>query len=113
MAVVPGDELEGRPRAGQVLARDPEPAVGLRADGVENGVVEADEVVVVQIASDLHVAEEPETRLVGDPLERARDRLQLRVIRRDAEADEPPRGRQPVDHVDLDGNVGVEQRTRA
>ena len=102
MAVVPGDELEGRPRAGQVLARDPEPPVGLRADGVDDGVVEAREVFVVQVAADLDVAEEAEARLVGDPLERARDRLQLRVVGRDAEPDEPPRGRQPLDHVDLD-----------
>ncbi len=41
VAVVPGDEFGGGPRAGQVLAGNPEPAVGLRADGVDDGVVEA------------------------------------------------------------------------
>ena len=46
MAVVPGDELGRRPRAGEVLARNAEPVVRLRADGVDDRVVEADEVVV-------------------------------------------------------------------
>ena len=40
VAVVPGDELGGRPRPRQVLARDPEPAVRLRAYGVDDRVVE-------------------------------------------------------------------------
>ena len=101
MAVVPGDELRGRPRAGQVLARDAETAVGLRADGVDDDVVQAHEVVVLEIAADLDVAEETEAGLIGDPLERARDRLQLRMVGRDAEPDEPSRRRQALDHVDL------------
>src|SRR5262249_10676027 len=73
---------------------------------------EADEVFVMQVASDLDVAEEAEAGLVGDALEGARDRLQLGMVRRDPEAHEPPRRRQPLDHVDLDGDVGVEQRAR-
>ena len=36
MAVVPGDERGRGPGAGQVLAGDPEPAVGLRADRVDD-----------------------------------------------------------------------------
>ena len=40
MAVVPGDERRRGPRAGQVFARDAQSAVGLRADRVEDGVVE-------------------------------------------------------------------------
>ena len=43
MAVVPGDELGRGPRAGQVLAGDPEPPVGLRADGVDDRVVQRSE----------------------------------------------------------------------
>ena len=43
VAVVPGDELGRRPRALEVLARDPELAVGLRAEGVDDRVVEARE----------------------------------------------------------------------
>ena len=110
MAVVPGDELEGRPRAGEVLGRDPEAPVGLRADGVDDGVVEIREVAVVQVAPDLHVADEAEPRLVRDALERPRDRLQLRMIGRHAEPHEPPGRRQPLEHVHLDRRVGVEQR---
>ena len=66
VAVVPGDERGRGPRAGQVLARDPEPAVGLRAERVDDGVVEAEELVVRDVLPDLDVAEEPE------PLRRAR-----------------------------------------
>jgi hypothetical protein len=45
---------------------------------------------VRQVATDLDVAEEAETGLVRYPLERARHRLQLRMVRRNAEADEAP-----------------------
>ena len=48
----------------------------------------------------------------GDLLERARDRLDLRVVGRDAEAHEPPRRRQPLDQVDLDAGRRREQRAR-
>ena len=42
----------------------------------------------------------------------ARGRLQLGVVGRDAEPDEPPRRRQPLDHVHLDARVlGREQRS--
>ena len=40
MAVVPGDERRGRPRARQILAGDAELPVGLRADRVDDRVVE-------------------------------------------------------------------------
>ena len=49
--------------------------------------------------------------LRGDLLERPRDGLDLRMVGRDAEADEPPRRRQPLDHVNLDADVGSQQRT--
>ena len=62
VAVVPGDELGGRPRAGQVLAGDPEPPVGLRADRVDDRVVEREQLLVRDVAADLDVAEEAEAR---------------------------------------------------
>ena len=111
MAVVPGDERGGRPRARQVLARDPHAPVGLCADGVDHRVVELDEIRVVDVAADLDVADEAEAGLRGDLLERPRDGLDLRMVGRDAEADEPPRRRQPLDHVNLDADVGSQQRT--
>ena len=109
MAVVPGDELGGRPRTRQVLARNPQPAVGLGADGVDDGVVETHEVGVVKVAADLDVAEEPEPRPLGDPLEGTRHRLQLRVVGSDAEPDETPRRRQALDQIHLDRRVRRQQ----
>ncbi len=111
MAVVPGDERRRGPRAGQVLAGNPHPPVGLRAEGIDDGVVERRQLVVREVAADLDVAEEPKARALRDLLEGARDGLDLRVVGGDAEPDEPPRRRQPVEHVDLDGRlVAREQR---
>ena len=97
------------PRSREILARNAHPPVGLRADRVDDGVVELGEIVVRQVAADLDPAQEPEAGLGGDPLERLRDRLDLRVVGSDAEADEPPGRGQPLDHVHLDRQVGVEQ----
>ena len=83
--------------------------VGLGADGVDDGVVEAGELGMVEIAADLDVAEKAKTRPLRDALEHARDRLDVRVVGRDAQAYEPPRRRQPVEQVDLDGGVGCQQ----
>ena len=112
VAVVPGDELGGRPRPRQVLTRDAEPAVGLRADGVEDGVVEPGEILVEEVAADLDVAEEAEAGTIGDLLERPRGGLDLRVVGGDAEADEAPRRREPLEHVDLDRHAASEQGAR-
>jgi hypothetical protein len=89
-----------------------EPAVRLRADRVDDAVVHAEELVVRDVATHLHVAEEAEPVVAGDPLECLRDRLDVRVIRRDAEADETPRRRQPLDQVDGRRRIGGEQRAR-
>ena len=110
MAVVPRDELRRRPRAGQVFAGNAEPLVGLRAKGIDDCVVQGEEFAVRKISADLDVAEEAEARLLGNPLERARDALQLRVVGRDAQPHEPPRRRQPLEHVHLEPRLGVEQR---
>ena len=112
VAVVPGDELGRGPRAGQVLAGNPHAAVALGTDGVDDGVVQLDEVGVVDVAAHLDVAEEAEARAVGDLLEGAGDRLDLGMVGGDPEPDEPPRRRQPLDHVHLDRNLAAEQRPR-
>ena len=62
MAVVPGDELRGRPRAAQILAGNAESPVGGRAIRVDHRVVETGEVVVREIAPDLDIPEEAEAR---------------------------------------------------
>ena len=46
VAVVPGDELGGGEGAGQILARNPEPAIRLRADRVDDGVVQPGKLLV-------------------------------------------------------------------
>ena len=113
VAVVPGDERRRRPRAGQILAGDVHPPVGLRAEGVDDRVVQLRQLVVGEVAADLDVAEEAEAGALRDPLERARDGLDLGVVGRDAEPDEAPRRRQPVEHVHLDGRLlAREQRSR-
>ena len=104
----------GRPRAGQVLAGDPEPAVGLRADRVDapRRRARASSSCVTSTPSSTLPKKRKPGSLRG-PLERARDLLQLRVVGRDAETDETPRRRQPFEHVDLGGRVGAEQRARS
>ena len=111
MAVVPGDERGGRPRAGEILAGDAELPVGLRADRVDDRVVQPRQLLVRDVPPDLDVAEEAEPGSRGDPLEGARHRLDVRMVGRDTEADEPPRGRQALDHVDLDRRLlALEER---
>ena len=68
------------------------------------------EVIVYEIAPHLDVAEKAEAGQRGDLLERARDCLQLGVVRGDAEPDETPRRGQPLDEIDLGSRR--EQRAR-
>ena len=110
VTVVPGDELGCGPRAGQVLTRNSEPAIGLRADGVDDGAVELCELVVQHILADLDVPEETKAGQDRGLLERSRDRFDVGMVGRDPEPDEPPGRRQPLDHVDLDLEVAREQR---
>ena len=63
-----------------------------------------------EVAAELDVAQEAEARLLCDPLERAGDGLQLRMVGRDAEPDEPPRRREPLDHVHLGRRIGGQKR---
>ena len=61
------------PRAGQVLAGDAEPPVGLRADRVDDRVVEPQQLVVRDVAADLDVAEEAEARAARAVFSNARE----------------------------------------
>ena len=70
MAVVPGDELGRRPRAAELFAGDPELAIGLRAEGVHDSVVEARELRVRDVAADVDVAQEAVAGQARDLLER-------------------------------------------
>ena len=115
--VVPADEVDGRDAAGQVLARNAQRPVGLRADGVDHRVVALGQLGGLHMVADHDVAEEPEPRIQRGLLELGADRLDLRMVRRDAGANQPPRGRQHLQHVDAHvsvvGRVGeLQQRGR-
>src|SRR4029079_10979518 len=110
VAVVPGDERGRGPRARQTLTRYPEPTVGLRAERIHHRAVEIGELGMRHVPADLDVAEEPKPRVDGDPLERARDRLAVRIVRRDAYAHETPTGRQPLDQVELDAPIPTREQ---
>ncbi len=101
MAVVPGDELRGRVRARPVLAGDPEPVVGGRADRVDERVVALAQLVGGHVLAEADRAEEAEARALRGLLVDPRDRLDLRVVGGDAGAHEPERRGQGVDQVDL------------
>ena len=109
MAVVPGHELGRGPRAREVLAGNAEAPVRLRPDRVDHGVVYPREVLSRDVAPHLDVPEEAKARPLGDLLERARDSLDVLVVRRDAEPDEPPGRGKPLDHVHLGRSVGGQQ----
>ncbi len=87
--------------SGQLLARDAEPAVGLAADREDDCVVEALEVFDLDVVTDLDVAEEAETLARRCLLVDADHRLDLRVVGRDAAADQPEWGGEAVEEVDL------------
>ena len=100
MAVVPGDELGRGMRAAQLLARDPEPPVDRRAERVQDDVVVLEQLAAGDVAAELDMPEEPEALVLGGLVVRARDRLDLRVVRGDARPHESVGSGQAVIEVD-------------
>ena len=98
------------PRA--VLARDPEPVVVARADRVDDRVVALEQLPALDVGAELDAAEEAEARVLRGLLVDARDRLDLRVVGRDAGAHEPERRRQRVVEVDLEAAAFSSARRR-
>jgi hypothetical protein len=103
--VVPTDEVDGRHAAGQILTRNAQRPVGLRADGVDDRVVTLGQLGGLHVVADDDVAEEPKPRIQRRLLELGADRLDFRMIRGDAGAHQAPRRRQHLQHVDA--HVGV------
>ena len=103
--VVPGDEVGRRVAAAEVLAGNAHAAVGLGARGVDDLMVVRPEVLERHVLPELDVAEEAEPGVRGRLVEGGRDVLDLLVVGRDAEADQPVRRRQAVEQVDLDGEA--------
>ncbi len=87
--------------ARQLFAGDAELAVGLAADREDDRVVEALEVLDLDVVADLDVAEEtkalPRRRFLVD----ADNRLDLGMVGGDAAAYQPEGRRQAVEEVDL------------
>ncbi len=107
VAVVPRDELRGGEAALEVLAGNAEVAVARRAHGVHDGVVVAAQVVVGEVAAELHVPEEAHARVLQDLLVEARDALDLLVVGGDAVADEAVGRGEAVEDVHADGQVAL------
>ena len=63
--------------------------------------------VMREVAAQFHVAVEAELGVLRGLLVDAADGLDVGVVRRHAGANEPPRSRQAVEHVDLDAQIGV------
>src|SRR4029077_17875548 len=100
MGVVPTHEVDGGDAAFELFAGNPQRSVGLRTDGVDDGVVVLGDFGRLHVFTDLDVAEEAEARIQRRLLELRADRLDLRMVGCDPGAHQTPRGRQHLQHVD-------------
>jgi hypothetical protein len=89
MAVVPADERDGRVAVGQVLAGDAHAPVGLGANGVDDLVVVALEVPVVEVDPEGDVPEQPHPGIGQDPLQHPGHRLDRLVVGGDPSRSSP------------------------
>ena len=107
VAVVPADELGGGVRAGEVFAGDAQGPVRGRTGRVDEGVVVGKQVGARDVEAKRDVAEEAEARVGGGLLVYACDGLDLRMVGRDARADQTPGGGQALEHVDVEALGGM------
>ena len=98
---------------GKVLPRDRQPAIALGTDGVDDGVVAAQQVLSRHVGPDADVPEEPEPGIGRGALVGRRDRLQLRVVGSHARTHQPPGGREAVEDIDCDRADGRARRCPA
>ena len=110
MAVVPADELGRRVRSGQLFAGNPERAVDGGAGRVDDRVIVREQLLARDVLAEADVAEEAKARVLGRLLVHAGDRLDLRVVGRDARAHQSPRRGQALEHVHLDAAARVLQQ---
>jgi hypothetical protein len=85
----------------EVLTGDAHLPVDLRSHRIDDRVVTVAELVGTHVPAQFDVAEEAELGVLGRLLVDPADGLDVRVVGRHAEADEAPRRRQPLEHVDL------------
>ena len=107
VSVVPAYEHRGRRAARHAFTRDAQAAVGLVAGRIDDLVVMTAQFFHRHIASQAHIPEEPEARARGRRREHARDGLDLFVVGRHASAHQSVRGRQSLEHVDIDYGVSA------
>ena len=106
VTVDPGHQLGGGAGAGQAHPVDVQPAVSRRADGVDDGVVVSQQVVVAQVLADLDVEEEPEFAATGDPVEEPGDPFGGLVIRRHPGTHQTVRGGLLLENIDPHAVLG-------
>ena len=106
VAVIPGHELGGAVRPGQVLAWDAHRAVRECAGREDHRVVVAAQVLERDVGAEVHVAEEADARVLADLPEVVGDALDARVVGGDPVPKQTERHGQCVEQVHHD-LVGV------
>jgi hypothetical protein len=106
VAAVPGDQRGGGQDAAQVLPGHVEAPVGGGTVGVDHRVHVLAQSRHRHVLADLHPAEEADVVAVQQVGEAVADAADLRMVRRDPVSQQAERGRQPVDHLDTDRDVG-------
>ena len=107
--VVPAHEVAGAVASRQVLAGNSQAAVGPRAHAVDDRVEVLEQVLVLDVRSELHVATEAEVGVRGDLVVHPGDRLDLGVVGRDAGAHQAEGCGQAIEHVHLHVEVILRQ----
>jgi len=110
VAGVPGHEFRRAQRAAEVLAGDVQRPVAEHARGHHHHVVGRAKVVDGDVLTDGDVAEETHLVMLQATRQHAGDVAGLRVIGRDAVADQAVRRRCGLEHVDVVESVTLEQR---
>ena len=110
VAVVPPDEIGGGVAAREPLAGDPEQPARGGSHRVDDRVVVGAQVGEREMAAELDVGEQPQSRVLRGALVELGHRFDLRVVGRDTGAHETPRGWQPLVEVDVQLGRAVAQQ---
>ena len=101
VAVIPGHEVGGAVRLGQVHARNIERVIAVRTRRNDDRVVVVTQVVDRHVTADLDVAEQTDVATLQDLVQRHNDLLDTRVIRSDAVAHETVGRGKTLKQVDI------------
>ena len=101
VAVIPGHEVGGAVRLGQVHARNIERVIAVRTRRNDDRVVVVTQVVDRYVTADLDVAEQTDVATLQDLVQRHNDLLDTRVIRSDAVAHETVGRGKTLKQVDI------------